>query len=429
MITQSLQGSRVFDEYVNNLVVVANESYEEFVSKLQKEFEEDYGFVFGYLPLDAFVGIYYSKDGEELEIKREESEIVWDHLNAEGIIDNEGFILPDFSKSIENDTFKLPEQFTTATLDIVKRIEQHQIENHIENANKKVKGHLNEKVMLDPEFEKFWNTISTKTVYSVSYRTDELISRTSKAIQKMEKITPLKLVSYFADVNIESNGVTANLASTPNVEYSGKTDHLPDILSYIQSKVELTRRTIFEILKKSGRIGEFPLNPQRFMDAVVKEIRDVLHQMVIEGIQYEKLDEISYEMSLLRDDENKLNFAKDRIIPTKKSVYDYIVYDSGVERKFAEDLENFQDVKYFVKLPAWFKVPTPIGNYNPDWAILKENGRIVYMIRETKSTKDKLKLRISEIDKIKCGSKHFIAIGVDYDVATLTDEDLITKPI
>ncbi|HHV24392.1 MAG TPA: DEAD/DEAH box helicase family protein [Methanosarcina sp.] len=421
------EGSRVFDEYVNNLVVVANESYEEFVSKLQKEFEEDCGFVFGRLPLDAFVGIYYSKDGEELEIKRDESEIIWDHLKTEGIIDSQGFILPDFSKSIERDKFKLPKKFTDATLDIVKRIEQHQIENHIEDANKKVKGHLNEKVMLDPEFEKFWNTISTKTVYSVSYSTDDLIARASKAIQKMEKITPLKLVSYFADVNIESSGITATLTSTPNAEYSGKTDQLPDILSYIQSKVELTRRTIFEILKESGRIEEFPLNPQRFMDDAVKEIRDVLHQMIIEGIQYEKLDEISYEMSIFREDENKLNFAKDKVIPTNKSVYDYIVYDSGVEKKFAEDLENFKDVKYFVKLPSWFKVPTPIGNYNPDWAILKENGKIVYMIRETKSTKDKLKLRISENDKIECGRQHFIAIGVDYEVATSAEEALTTK--
>lgn len=421
------EGNRVFDEYINNLVVVANESYEEFVSMLQREFEEDCGFVFGRLPLDAFVGVCYSKADEELEINREESEIIWGHLKTEGVIGSDGFILPDFSKSVQKDTFKVPGEFTTATLDIVKRIEQHQIENHIDNANKKIKGHLNEDVILDPEFEKFWNAISTKTIYSVNYSTDELIARASKAIQKMEKITPLKLVSYFADINTEDKGVTATLASTPNVEYSSRADQLPDILSYIQNKVELTRKTIFEILKQSGRIEEFPVNPQKFMDTVVKEIRDVLHQMIIEGIQYEKLDEISYEMSLLREDENKLNFAKDRIIPTKKSVYDYIVCDSGIERKFAEDLEGIKDVKYFVKLPAWFKVPTPIGNYNPDWAILKENGKIVYMIRETKSTKDKLKLRISESDKIECGYKHFIAIGVDYDVATSAEEALTMK--
>lgn len=416
------EGSRVFDEYVNNLVVVANESYEDFVSKLQQEFEEDCGFVFGRLPLDAFVGIYYSKADEELEIKRNESEIIWDHLKTEGIIGDDGLILSGFSKCVEMGTFKLPEQFADATMDIVKTIEQHQIENHIEDGNKKVKGHLNEKVMLDPEFEKFWNTISTKTIYSVNYSTDELIMRATKAVQNMEKITPPKLVSYLADVNVMDSGVSATMIRTPNIEYSSKADQLPDILSYIQSKVELTRNTIFEILRQSGRIEELPLNPQKFMDAAVKEVRDVLHRMIIEGIEYKKLDEVSYEMSLFREDEHKLMFSKNRIVPTKKSVYDYIIYDSGVEKNFAEKLENFRDIKYFVKLPSWFKVPTPIGNYNPDWAILKENGKIVYMVRETKSTRDKLKLRTQETDKIECGSRHFISIGVDYDVATSVDD-------
>ena len=421
------EGNRVFDEYVNNLVVVANESYDEFVSQLQKEFEDDCGIIFGHLPMDAFVGIYYSKADEELETGKDESEIIWNHLKNEGTIDGDGFILPTFSKLVEEGTFRVPEQFASATMDIVKKIEQHQIENHIEDGSKPVRGHINEKVMLDPEFEKFWNAISTKTIYSVNYSTDKLITSASEAIQKMEQITPLKLVSYLADVNVKYTGVTATMIRTPNAEYSSKADQLPDILSYVQSKVELTRGTIFEILKQSGRIEEFPLNPQRFMDAVVKEIRDILHQMVIKGIKYEKLDEISYEMSRLRKDENKLIFAKNRIIPTTKSVYDYITYDSGIEKKFATDLENFKNIKYFVKLPAWFKVPTPIGNYNPDWAILKENGKVVYMIRETKSTKDKLKLRTSESDKILCGTQHYIAIGVDYDVAITAAEALSTK--
>ena len=194
------------------------------------------------------------------------------------------------------------------------------------------------------------------------------------------------------------------------------------ILSYVQSRVELTRSTIFRILKKSGRLRDFPVNPQRFMDAVVKEIRQVLYRMIIEGIQYEKLDEMSYEMSRFRADEHKLEFAKDRIVETKKSVYNYITFDSGVEKKFAENLETMRNIKYFIKLPGWFKVPTPIGDYNPDWAILKQNGEIVYMIRETKSTTDKLKLRLPETDKIACGRQHFATIGIDYDVATSIED-------
>jgi len=153
------------------------------------------------------------------------------------------------------------------------------------------------------------------------------------------------------------------------------------------------------------------------MDATVKEIQQVLHHLVIEGIQYEKLNEISYEMSLFRTEEHKLEFTKDKIVPTKKSVYNYIMYDSMVEKKFAEDLETMQNVKYFIKLPGWFRVPTPVGDYNPDWAILKQNGHIIYMIRETKATKDQLKLRLPETEKIACGAKHFNTIGISYDVS------------
>ena len=130
-------------------------------------------------------------------------------------------------------------------------------------------------------------------------------------------------------------------------------------------------------------------------------------------------------MSRFREDEHKLEFAQDRIVPTQKSVYNYITYDHGVEKKFAEDLETMKNIKYFIKLPIWFKVPTPVGDYNPDWAILKQNGDIVYMIRETKSTKDKLKLRLPETDKIACGYRHFEAVGVDYDVAISVEDGRI----
>ena len=119
-------------------------------------------------------------------------------------------------------------------------------------------------------------------------------------------------------------------------------------------------------------------------------------------------------MSRFDEEKHKMEFAEDQIIPTKKSVYDYIYYESGVEKNFATALENMQNIKYFIKLPNWFKVSTPVGEYNPDWAILKKNGDIVYMIRETKSTLDKLGLRDLESKKIQCGKVHFESIGVNY---------------
>lgn len=415
-------GDRVHDEYINNLIVVANESYDDFAASLQKEFEEDCGVVFGKLPRDAFVGITFTRDDVEIEIDETLSGKIWNTIKEQNLIGADGFIKKEFNAAVENMTFEVDEDFRPVKLEIIKTVEKYQIENHIEDHSKKIKGKLNEKVLLDPEFETFWNAINTKTIYSVNYSTQDLIEKASAAIAKTDKIEPPKIRSSLADIDVTQKGVTATLVRTPMTSYVARFTRVPDILTYVQGKTELTRRTIYEILIKSKRLDDFRINPQQFMDAVVKEIRSVLNYMIIEGIKYEKLEGISYEMSRLRDDAHKLNFSKERIVPTEKSVYDYILYDSGVEKRFAENLNTLKDVKYFIKLPGWFQVPTPIGNYNPDWAILRKNGDIVYMIRETKATKDQMQLRGFESAKIKCGARHFETIGVDYDVIVSAGE-------
>jgi type III restriction enzyme len=109
-------------------------------------------------------------------------------------------------------------------------------------------------------------------------------------------------------------------------------------------------------------------------------------------------------------------------LQVQKSIYEYIVYDSEVEREFARRLDQRQDIKLFVKLPGWFEIDTPVGKYNPDWAILKEDGQTLYLVRETKATRDFLQLRTSEADKIHCGQRHFEALGVPFAVAASADE-------
>jgi type III restriction enzyme len=409
-------GDRVFSTDINNLVVVANESYTDFVAALQNEFEEE-GIVFGRLPVEAFQGLRIGKPGEEKPLTPEETEELRTHIQENGWIDDDGKINEAFSRAVEDHTFVVPEKFRPVTKEIIEIIDRHKIENHVTRYSPK-KSKVREDVLLDPEFEKFWNAISQKTIYSVNYQTADLIKRTAAAIKKMEQIEPLKITTKFADISFDASGITGQEVRTPDHEYFTQRTYVPDILSYIQSRVELTRHTIFEILKKSGRLDDFVKNPQQFMDATVKCIQDELHRIIIEGIQYERLNEIAYEMSLFRTQEHEKEFLNDRIVPTKKSLYDYITYDSITEKRFAEGLESLKDIKYFIKLPAWFKVPTPVGQYNPDWAILKQNGKIVYMIRETKGTKDKLGLRELETDKISCGEKHFEAIGIDYRVVT-----------
>jgi type III restriction enzyme len=109
-------------------------------------------------------------------------------------------------------------------------------------------------------------------------------------------------------------------------------------------------------------------------------------------------------------------------LQVQKSIYEYVVYDSEVEREFARRLDQRQDIKLFVKLPGWFEIDTPVGKYNPDWAILKEDGQTLYLVRKTKATRDFLQLRTSEADKIRCGQRHFEALGVPFAVAVSADE-------
>jgi type III restriction enzyme len=125
-------------------------------------------------------------------------------------------------------------------------------------------------------------------------------------------------------------------------------------------------------------------------------------------------------MQLFREEELKDYF--EQCLAVQKSVFNTVIYDSEVERRFAEELDKREDIKLFVKLPAFFKVETPIGTYNPDWAIVKHNDETIYLVRETKSTKNFEKLRNSEADKIKCGRKHFEAIGANFDVVTSSIE-------
>ena len=123
---------------------------------------------------------------------------------------------------------------------------------------------------------------------------------------------------------------------------------------------------------------------------------------------------------LLFKNEELINYLN--ALEVGKSVYEYVVYDSEVEREFARRLDERPEIKLFVKLPGWFEIDTPVGKYNPDWAILKQNGEAIYMVRETKGTRDFLKLRTSEADKVRCGQKHFESLGVPFGVVVTADQ-------
>lgn len=197
---------------------------------------------------------------------------------------------------------------------------------------------------------------------------------------------------------------------------------MPDILAYLQSETELTRSTLVRILRQSDRLLNFFINPQQFMDAVVAVLRHVLHKMIVDGIRYERIREgpfAEWEMQRFQN-EPMINYLL--ALEVRKSVYEYVPYDSEVERKFAASLDARPEIKLFLKLPRWFTIDTPVGTYNPDWAIVKHDDQTLYLVRETKATRDSLKLRSAEADKVHCGRKHFEELGVDFDIATSSDD-------
>jgi len=306
--------------------------------------------------------------------------------------------------------------------EIVDAMQRFEFKGRIVNKSDRRTLKLNKQVYLDPDFAELWSRINQRTAYSVEYSTAELISNAAKSVAEMPTIEQVRIVSSKGEIAIAEGGVDAKILTTDQTTYLARQGRLPDLLAYLQKETELTRKTLYEILAESGRLAEFPMNPQRFMMEVAHRINVALNQLVLDGIKYEKIGGEIYEMRLFEEEE--IVRYLENLVETQKSVYDCVEIAYEVERKFAEDLSRMDDIKLFVKLPSRFQIKTPIGPYNPDWAIVKHGDETIYMVRETKGTKDLLKLRPEEAYKIKCGKRHFEALDSDvtFEVVTAAKE-------
>jgi type III restriction enzyme len=274
---------------------------------------------------------------------------------------------------------------------------------------------------LNEDFKELWARIKYKTRYAVDYQTDVLIECAAKNLAAREKIAPSRLSVQRGGIVMTGEGVGAQLLGVREAEakdYSAV--NVPDMLGYLQARTELTRKTIAAILLRSGRLGEIQNNPQQFLEQAQQAIEAELHGLMIDGIKYERINGQEYEMMLFETEE--IIGALTSMIEVDNSIYDAVLFESEVERNFAEAMSKREDIKLFIKLPGWFKIETPIGTYNPDWAIVKQDDAKVYLMRETKATKDQLKLRGSEWAKIQCGKAHFDSLQVDFAHVTTANE-------
>ena len=420
------KGERVHDEHINRLTIIANESYEDFARKLQTEFEEDFGIAFGKVDFIAFSKLVRPSDEEEKSIGQETSKSIWEALVANGYLTSAGEITDKFDPKNPHFELTLPEEFVELRPAVIDAIQSHLFKNRVVNARDRHTIKFNKHVQLSSEFEGLWTRIKHRTRYRVQFDTEELIQKAVKRIDALEEIKPVRLSMTRVGIDITEAGVQADRTLEQRTRDAESVKVLPDLLAYLQKETELTRHTLVEILKRSGKLPEFKVNPQAFMTTVGREIGRALYDLMLEGIQYERLSAQEWEMSRIEpESENELTRYLNNLYEVQnkdKSLFDFIEFDSEVEKQFAKDLDNSENVKLFVKLPRWFKIDTPIGPYNPDWAFVTEREQRLYFVRETKSTLDSEERRTKENQKISCGRKHFDTLGVDYDVVTSLSE-------
>jgi len=304
------------------------------------------------------------------------------------------------------------------------------------NARKRTTISLNKEYLLKPEFKELWDKIKTKTRYSVSIDAEKLIEEVVLTLNNSKILKPRVIVTKAQlDINDKDMFEAIQLSSAKTyVDLVGRypLPNLMDIITHLLENtsppVKISRKTILQIISQTKILKDGLDNPFDFASVVVRVLKEKLYDSLVNGVKYEKINEW-YEMSQL---EESFESWEDYVVSAERSVYDKIEYDSEIEKRFVDEIKKIDQVLMYIKLPNWFTVTTPIGEYNPDWAIVwqdrdehgSQTGKPkLYLVRETKSTLDKTKLRPDERRKIICGEQHFIsALKVDYKVVTSVSE-------
>ncbi len=494
-------GERIEDKNINVLHVMANESFAEFASTLQKEIEDETGVKFGVLQLSLFSGMVYEDRREverqvtveqaqavvqalktsgvineagqvvsvvepkEIELPKalepvkevvqaiveraepvvaeslagtaytetvveektlsyDDAHELMDHFERKGYITSTGKVKDTMKNALKNGTLDLPQKYEAARERFERIIANADRRPPIRDASRDVVVHLNKQVMLSPEFLELWNKIKQKTAYRVNIDTEQLVENCVKALREMPHIPKTRLVSQTADIHIEQAGISHIQREMRTMDIANDYQSLPDIITAISDETLLTPATVNRILVESGRCGDFLNNPEAFLEQTVELIRNHRHALAIDGIRYVKLDGQEYYVQEIFDTAELIANLDRNAVKVEHSVYDYVIYDSPtVEKPMAEALDNDPDVKMYFKIPSRFKIETPIGTYNPDWAVyLTKNGEEkLYFVLETKGTTNFIHLQPSEQMKIHCGKEHFKTLDSGIEMQTVTD--------
>lgn len=265
------------------------------------------------------------------------------------------------------------------------------------------------------DFQALWERISRKTTYRLDFDDAALVARCAQALRDMPRPGEARVTFELAEMLIGREGVTPEKVGTSQPQrLAAARLNVPDLLGELQNRTELPRKVLADILVQSGRLTDATVNPSAFVDAVTAIIQAGKRLMMTDGIVYKPLDEWWAQDLFVAEDDVPV----DRLVPVEHAPLDHIVTDSNIEAELAKALDISGAIKVFAKLPATFKVTTPLGTYNPDWAIVRQqDGREdVYLVSESKG--DLNTLREAEKVQIACGKAHFKALEVPFVTAT-----------
>lgn len=412
------EGERVRGFDVNTLTVMANESYEDFARALQKEIEDEEGIKFGVIEEHFFANIpVQQEDGTVEYFGATNSEAIYEYLKEKKYIDVKGKVQDTLRLDIKNNTFDVPQEYQALKAEITAVITKISGNLNIKNADDKKLITLNKEVFLSDEFKELWEQIKYKTTYRVNFDVSGLVDECAKHIANDLTVGKIKYLYSKATNKISKVGVEIlegsakdNFIDCDIVDYE-----LPDIVTYLQNETNLTRKNIVDILIKSGKLQDFKNNPQKFIDGAIKIIKKTMSMFIVDGIKYQKLGSEYYYAQECFEDQELYGYLSSNMIENRanKSIYTHTVYDSTIEENFAKAFNENENVKLFTKLPKWFKINTPLGTYNPDWAVLieKDNEEKLYFVVESKGSDLGLDIKTAESSKIKCAQKHFEEIS------------------
>lgn len=419
---------------VNMLTVIASESYESFAKGLQTEMAEAVTDRPMKVTADLFAGrVIKDNAGNEQVIDDDTATAIYESLIENGYI-KKGQLTDKYYKDKANGKIEIAEEVddsAVSVIEILDSVYNPEVMKPVNARSNNVELKVDENKLAMPEFKKLWKQINSRTVYVVDFDSDELVKKAIAALNARLRVTKIffKIETGKMDKISSKDALTSGTAfrrtATSNQDFNTKIHASNsvkyDLIGKLVSETGLTRKNIVEILTgiEKNVFEQFKDNPEEFIIKTAQLINDEKATSVIEHITYNVLDE-RYSTDIFTEPTIKGRLDVNAM-KAEKHLYDHIVYDSTNEREFAEKLDTDTEVAVYVKLPSGFYISTPVGKYNPDWAIAFYEGSVkhIYFVAETKGSMNSMQLRMIEESKIHCAREHFKAISngnVVYDV-------------